>query len=384
MSRKNLASKVKFFIPVALVLCLLTGSWGCFLPSPPAPISSQPQPPDTENRITGEGLNPSWSPPRTGEEAPTLPSIADVVEKVYPSVVAITTEVVTLDIFLTPRSQSGAGSGWIIDKNGIIVTNNHVVEGAKKIRVELYDGRVFEADPSNIYTDPLTDLAVIKIDASNLPAAMVGDSTKLRVGDWVIAIGNPLGRGIRAKEGTVSGLKVALEVDRGQTLDDLIETSAAINPGNSGGPLVNMRAEVVGITSAKISGVGVEGMGYAISTNAAVPIIEQLIRQGYVVRPWLGVSLYTVDRYIAMVNRLSVDRGALITYVAANSPAERAGLRQLDVIIRFKDKQVATAQDVIEAIRSSKIGEEVEITFVRGNETRTVYAYLVQSPPTRR
>ncbi len=313
-----------------------------------------------------------------------LPGIADVVEKVYPSVVAITTEVVTLDIFLTPRSQSGAGSGWIIDSNGIIVTNNHVVEGAKKVTVELYDGRVFEAGPSNIYTDPLTDLAVVKINASNLPAATVGDSTKLRVGDWVVAIGNPLGRGLRAKEGTVSGLKVSLEVDRGQTLDDLIETSAAINPGNSGGPLVNMKGEVVGITSAKISGVGVEGMGYAISTKTAIPIIEQLIRQGYVIRPWLGVSLYTVDRYIAMVNRLPVEKGVVVTYVAPGSPAERAGLRQLDVIIRFKGKDVTAAQEIIEAIRLSSIGEDVEITFVRVSETRTVYARLAQSPPPKR
>ncbi len=376
--------KIKHCALALVALCLLASLWSCLSPVPSLPAPSQPQTPEAEYEVVGRGLNPSWSLPRPREESPALPSIADVVEKVYPSVVAITTEVVTLDIFLTPRSQSGAGSGWIIDSNGIIVTNNHVVEGAKKVTVELYDGRIFETDPSNIYTDPLTDLAVVKINASNLPVATVGDSTKLRVGDWVVAIGNPLGKGIRAKEGTVSGLKVSLEVDRGQTLDDLIETSAAINPGNSGGPLVNMKGEVVGITSAKISGVGVEGMGYAISTNAAMPIIEQLIRQGYVIRPWLGVSLYTVDRYIAMANRLPVDKGVVITYVAPGSPAEKAGLRQLDVIIRFKGKDVVTAQEVVEAIRSSKVGEDVEITFVRGNERQTVHARLAQSPPTRR
>ncbi len=377
--------KIKCFVFVLVVLAFLSSAWGCLLPLlPPSPAPSQSESPNTEHEVSGSGLNPSWSLPRTRQDSPTLPNIADVVEKVYPSVVAITTEVVTLDIFLTPRNQSGAGSGWIIDSSGIIVTNNHVVEGAKKVTVELYDGRIFETDPSNIYTDPLTDLAVVKINASNLPAATVGDSTKLRVGDWVVAIGNPLGRGLRAKEGTVSGLKVSLEVDRGQTLDDLIETSAAINPGNSGGPLVNMKGEVIGITSAKISGVGVEGMGYAISTNTAIPIIEQLIRQGYVTRPWLGVNLYTVDRYIAMANRLPVERGVVITYVAPGSPAEKAGLRQLDVIIRFKGKDVTAAQEVVEGIRSSSIGEDVEITFVRGNETRTVYARLAQSPPPKR
>jgi serine protease Do len=303
------------------------------------------------------------------------------VEQVYPSVVAISTEVTTLDIFHTPLTQKGAGSGWIIDKNGIIVTNNHVVGEAKKVTVELSDGRIFEADPNNIHTDPLTDLAVIKINATDLPAASMGDSTQLRVGDWVVAIGNPLGQGIRAKEGTISGLKVSLDVDQGQTLGDLIETSAAINPGNSGGPLANMKGEVIGITSAKIAAVGVEGLGYAISTKTALPIIEQLIRQGFVIRPWLGVTLYTVDQYVAMVNRLSVNKGAVVAYVKPGSPAAEAGLQQLDVITRFNDKEITSAEEVINAIHDSKIGEEVKITFVRGNETKTTSARLIQSPP---
>jgi serine protease Do len=309
-----------------------------------------------------------------------LPSIADVVAQVYPSVVAINTEVVTLDIFRTPLTQKGAGSGWIIDKDGIIVTNNHVVEGAKKVTVELSDGRTFEADPKNIHTDQLTDLAVIKIDATDLPAASIGDSTKLRVGDWVVALGNPLGEGIRAKEGTVSGLKVSLDVEQGQTLDDLIETSAAINPGNSGGPLVNMKAEVVGITSAKVAAVGVEGLGYAISAKTAIPIIEQLIQQGYIIRPWLGVTLYTVDQYVAVMNRLSVNKGAVITFVQPGSPAAQAGLQELDVITQFKGKDVTTADELISAIHESQIGEEVAITFVRGNQTKTTTARLIQSP----
>jgi serine protease Do len=288
---------------------------------------------------------------------------------------------VTLDIFRTPRTQKGAGSGWIIDKDGIIVTNNHVVEGAEKVTVEVSDGTIFEADPQNIHTDPLTDLAVIKIDATNLPAASVGDSSKLRVGDWVVAIGNPLGQGIRAKEGTVSGLKVSLDVDQGETLSDLIETSAAINPGNSGGPLVNMKGEVIGITSAKIAAVGVEGLGYAISTKTAIPTIEQLITQGYVIRPWLGVTLSTVDQYIAMVNRLPISKGVVVAYVKPGSPAAEAGLQQLDVITRFKGKEVTTAEEVINAIHNSNVGEEINITFVRGNETKTTSIRLIQSPP---
>jgi len=354
---------------------------GCLVPLPTTPAPSLPGNETPAANTPSPPIDTSWSPPQPKAEALTLPSIADVVEEVYPSVVAISTEVVTLDIFRTPQTQKGAASGWIIDKDGIIVTNNHVVEGAKKVTVELSDGRIFEADPNNIHTDPLTDLAVIKINATNLPAASVGDSAQLRVGDWVIAIGNPLGQGIRAKEGTVSGLKVSLDVDQGQTLGDLIETSAAINPGNSGGPLVNMEAEVIGITSAKIAAVGVEGLGYAISTKTALPIIEQLIRQGFVTRPWMGVTLYTVDQYVAMVNRLSVSKGAVVVYVKPGSPAAEAGLQQLDVITHFKDKEVTTAEEVINAIHDSKIGDEVKITFVRGNETKTTSARLIQSPP---
>ena len=372
---------MKRILVALLLLSLVVGMTGCFVPLPTTPAPLPPESGTPAANTPSPPIDTSWSPPQPKAEAPILPSIADVVEKVYPSVVAISTEVVTLDIFRTPQTQKGAASGWIIDKDGIIVTNNHVVEGAEKVTVELSDGRIFEAEPKNIRTDPLTDLAVVKINATNLPAASVGDSTKLRVGDWVVAIGNPLGQGIRAKEGTVSGLKVSLDVNQGESLGDLIETSAAINPGNSGGPLVNMKAEVIGITSAKIAAVGVEGLGYAISTKTAIPIIEQLIKEGYVTRPWLGVTLYTVDPYVAMVNHLSVDKGAVVVYVKPGSPAAEVGLQQLDVITRFKDKEITTAEEVITAINDSKIGEEVKITFVRGNETKTTSARLIQSPP---
>jgi len=178
----------------------------------------------------------------------------------------------------------------------------------------------------------------------------------------------------------VSGLKVSLEVDQGQTLDDLIETSAAINPGNSGGPLVNMKAEVIGITSAKVAAVGVEGLGYAISSKTAVPTIEQLITQGFIIRPWLGVTLYTVDQYVSMINRLPVDKGVVVAYIRPGSPAAEAGLQELDVITKFKGKDVTTAEELINAIHDSKIGDEASITFIRGNVTKTTTARLIQSP----
>jgi len=286
MKRAN----IKYLVISAILILVLSLSSGCLLPdtetSPPA--NSTP----TNNTV--DQIDSDWVPPPVDSDAPVLPSIADVVAKVRPSVVAINTEVVTYDFFNQPFTQEGAGSGWIIDEDGLIVTNNHVVAGAKTITVTLADGRTFPAGV--VGTDALADLAVLKINDTNLPTANIGDSSKLRIGEWVLAIGNALGEGITVKEGIVSRLRVSIQVSQGQTLYDLIDTSAAINPGNSGGPLVNIAGEVIGITSAKLAAIEVESLGYAISINAAMPIIEELVKTGYVVRPWLGVVLYTVDQ----------------------------------------------------------------------------------------
>jgi serine protease Do len=298
---------------------------------------------------------------------------------VKPSVVAINTEVTTYDIFNRPFTQEGAGSGWIIDENGYIVTNNHVVEGANTITVTLDDSRTFPA--SIVGTDRLADLVVLKINAQNLTKASWGDSSKLRIGDWVVAIGNSLGLGISATKGIISALGVSIPSSTGQTLYDLIQTDAAINPGNSGGPLVNMAGEVVGITSVKISMVGVEGMGWAISTKVAMPTIEELINRGYVVRPWLGVTLYTVDQFVVQRYNLAVEKGAFVTYVNPGSPADEAGVKAGDVIVSFNGKEIANTDELLQTLRSSKIGQKVEITFWRGKTKHTTYATLAESPP---
>jgi len=289
--------------------------------------------------------------------------------------------VVTLDFFNRPFTQQGAGSGWILDENGIIVTNNHVVEGASSITVTMDDGSTFTVDTNTVFTDSLNDLAILKIDAQNLPAVEIGDSAKLRVGDWVIAIGNALGQGIRATEGIVSRQNVSIPVAPGQTLYNLIETSAAINPGNSGGPLVNLSGEVIGITSAKIATVGVEGMGYAISTETAIPIIEELITNGYVVRPWLGIVLYTVDQFAILRYDLPVDEGVLLTQVVPNSPAGKAGLAPGDVITSFDGEKIANAEQLIRAIHTSAIGQSVEIVYWRGETENTTEIILAEIPP---
>jgi serine protease Do len=358
---------IKYLLVCLIILCLILGS-SCLLP----PVNTSPSPNSTP-------VEPNWTLPPSQGQSQFLPNIADVVAKVKPSVVAINTEVITYDIFRNPYKQTGAGSGWIIDENGRIVTNNHVVEGAKSVTVTLADGRTFPA--SVVGADAYSDLAVVKIDARNLNAASVGNSSQLRVGDWVVAIGNPLGLGISAKEGIISRLGVSLEVSSGQTLYDLIETSAAINPGNSGGPLVNMAGEVIGITSAKIATVGVEGMGYAISINTAMPIIKELIQKGYVVRPWLDEGFVTVNPYIAFKYSLAVDKGAFVTTITPGSPADKAGIKPGDIITSFDDKEITTADELNQDIYSSQIEQKVKITYWRGNNKNTTYATLTESPP---
>jgi serine protease Do len=302
-----------------------------------------------------------------------------VVTEVKPSVVAITTKGISYDFFNRPFTQEGAGSGWILDKDGIIVTNNHVVAGATTITVTLDDGRNFTADTQPVSTDPLNDLAILKIDAHNLPAVKLGDSSQLRVGDWVIAIGNALGQGIRATEGIVSRKGVSLPVDSGQTLYDLIETSAAINPGNSGGPLVNLSGQVIGITSAKVADIGVEGMGYAISIDTAIPIIQELVNKGYVTRPWLGVGLYTVDQGVAQQLRLSVDKGVLVVEVSSGSPADQGGLQKGDVIVSINGEEVANVEEFTRVLHACKIGQAVEIIFWRGKDKKTTQVTPAES-----
>ncbi len=371
------------FISLLLVLSLVLGT-GCAVPyidiSPPPSPSPSPAPSAAPPPAP---INPTWTPPQTSEtqDPQVLPSIADVVAKVKPSVVAITTEVITSDFFNRQYTQQGAGSGWIIDGDGIIVTNNHVIEDARSITVTLDDGSTYDVDMDSIFIDQLSDLAILEVDARGLPELDIGESSKLRVGDWVIAIGNALGQGIRATEGIISRRGVQLPVSAGQTLYDLIETTAAINPGNSGGPLVNLSGEVIGITSAKIATIGVEGMGYAISTETAIPILEEMIQKGYVVRPWLGVSLYTVDQFAILRYDLAVEKGVLITEVAPDSPAARAGLQPGDVIVRFNGTEITSAEELVRAIHASEIGQKVEMTFWRGETRSTTEITLAENPP---
>jgi len=362
MSKKYILALV-----ILVAVALSVGIWALSL----SPISSPPQSDNSTQHI-----DPDWTFPLEREPATLLPDFRPVIAEVMPSVVSVTTETVVSSLF-GQSTEYVAGSGILTDDKGYIVTNNHVVENAQSIYVELADGRTF---PANIVgTDPLSDLAVIKIDATDLPYACWGDSSLLSVGEWVLAIGNALGGGGGATQGIVSRLNVSVNVE-GNTLYGLIQTTAAINPGNSGGPLVNMSGEVIGITSVKIVASEVEGMGFAISSDEAKPIILDLIRDGHVTYPWLGVGLYTVDPSLAAAMNLSVDKGALIVEVVADSPADTAGLREADIIIRFGGQEISNVADLVRAIRASGIGEEVEIVFVRGEDIKTTSARLVERP----
>jgi serine protease Do len=355
-------------VVILVALTLSIGIWALSL----SPISSPPQ-----SNSTAQHTDSDWAFPLTSEPATPLPDFRPVVAEVMPSVVSVTTEIVVSDFFGRQSTEYVAGSGILIDDKGYIATNNHVVEDAQSIYVELVDGRTFPAN--TVGTDTLSDLAVIKIDAADLPYAYWGDSSSLSLGEWVLAIGNALGEGIIVTQGIVSRLNASVNVE-GNILYGLIQTTTAINPGNSGGPLVNMSGEVIGITSVKIVASAVEGMGYAISSDEAKPIILDLIRYGHVTYPWLGVGSYTVTPSLAATMNLAVNEGALIVDLVADSPADTAGLREGDIIIRFGDKEISNVADLVRAIRNSEIGEEVEIVFVRGEDTKTTSARLVERP----
>jgi serine protease Do len=303
---------------------------------------------------------------------------SDVISAIRPSVVSIDIEAVTYDIFNQPRTVEGAGTGWVYDSQGYIVTNNHVIEGADGVTITLEDGRSFTAD--DIMADPLTDLAVVKITASDLTAAPTGVSADLQIGDWVSAIGNSLGMGISATVGVVSALDVSLQESSGQPLSGLVQTDAAINPGNSGGPLVNAAGEVVGITSIKIAEVGVEGTGYAISIDAALPIITTLIDQGFITRPYMGINAVTMTPAIAARYDLAVDTGALLVNIASGGPAEAAGLETGDIIVAVDDQDITGVGDLLTAINSHDIGDEIQVTYWRGEAQDEVGVTLAQSP----
>jgi serine protease Do len=322
---------------------------------------------------------------------------ASVAQKVNPSVVTIFTETtIKMRNIQTPGSpfdeffgdeffkrffqvpenkgdfkQQGLGSGVIVDKNGILLTNNHVVDGADNIKVRLMDGREFEGKVKG--TDPQTDLAVITIDAKDLIPIQIGDSDKSRVGEWVLAIGSPLNPQL---EHTVTAGIISAKGRSGVGLtqyEDYIQTDAAINPGNSGGALVNLRSELIGINSAIATQTGGNmGIGFAIPANLAKKVMQDIISSGKVTRGWLGVYIQNITPDLAKALKLEIAKGAIVSKVQENSPAERAGLKEEDVIVGLNGKEVSNTVELSTWVAATTPGSKITLNILRNGEQREI------------
>ena len=293
--------------------------------------------------------------------------VVAIAEKVTPSVVGVKTFGTAYTYWgqRIPNQELGSGSGIIYSEDGYIITNYHVIENATSVMITLSDGT--EYDARIIGSDASSDLAVLKVEAENLPEAELGDSSALQIGELVVAIGNPLGYENTVTDGIVSGLNRQLTdyIDSAT----LIQTNATINSGNSGGALANSKGKVVGINSAKLVASNAEGMGFALSINEVRPIVEEIISKGHVSRPYLGVSInsqYQVDAETA--ERYEIPMGIQIAEVAVHGPAERAGLQAGDIIYKVNDTLIQNFDDLSDIIDESKVGDKLRTLANRNGE----------------
>jgi S1-C subfamily serine protease len=304
--------------------------------------------------------------------------LIDTIHKVSPSVVNINTVRLVHDYYMNVVPLRGMGSGFIIDKNGLILTNNHIVEQSASIEVTMFDGRKYEG--KLIGTDRTSDIAVVKIDGDNLPPVILGDSSGVKVGQVSIAIGNPFGfflQGPTVTVGVISALNRTIRAEEG-VYENLMQTDAHINPGNSGGPLVNIRGEVIGINSANIP--FAQGIGFSIPVTGAKHIADELIAHGKVVRPWLGILGVGINPQIAQYYKLPSDKGILVTRVFENSPAFVAGIAPGDVIVEADHKDIKDMNELTKELRSKKVGDEFAVTIQRGPEKGDIGMRLAESP----
>jgi serine protease Do len=289
--------------------------------------------------------------------------IVDAVEKVSKSVVNIASVRMVQDQLFRIFPVEGVGSGIIVDGKGFILTNNHVVDEAQKLRITLKDGNVFNGVV--VGTDEVTDLAVVRVDSKEaLPFARLGNSDQLKIGEIVIAIGNPFGLtgGPTVTAGIVSALNRSLQFESGAL--ELIQTDAAINPGNSGGPLVNTNGEVIGINTAKMP--YAQGIGFAVPVNTARIIVKDLMESGRITnRPWIGIATIKITRQLAQYYRLPTNDGVLIAQVESQSPADYADLRKGDIVEAIDEKKITDPSQMSSNIRKRSINEKIIMTINR-------------------
>ena len=318
--------------------------------------------------------------------------VADVFKKVSPATVAITTEAQTKTQRFQPSVQEGAGSGILISKDGYVLTNKHVVpEGTTKVTVVLADGREL-TDVKVVGRDPSNDIAFLKIaNEDNLPYAEIGDSSKVEPGQKVVAIGNALGEFRNSvTTGIISGIGRPIEAagedltGGSEKLENLFQTDAAINPGNSGGPLVNLQGQVIGVNTAIAE--QAEGIGFAIPINDAKSLIDSVLRQGKIIKPYLGVRYVSLTPEIAEQLRLSTTKGAYIhgdgrsSAVIPDSPAAKAGLQEGEIIVKINGSEVNESNSLGNLLAQQSVGNKVTMTILRDNKERTIEVTLEAYP----
>lgn len=364
----------------ALVAALLVGVFGLTPTSERSAHNGSASVVATSTATTDAASTSATASAVTASATQTNASFAEAVAtKVTPAVVNISVEQSGINAFTGKRvtQVTGDGSGVIIRSDGYILTNYHVIEGADALVVTV---GVDDLKAKVVGTDPASDLAVIKIERIGLPTITWGDSGALKVGEPVVAIGSPFGLERSVTTGIVSALgrSSVAESESGLTAyTSLIQTDAAINPGNSGGALCNELGQLIGINALIQSTSGTSsGIGFAIPSDFAKGIAKELIAKGKVTHAYLGVGTVTVDSSIASQYGLSVDSGALVEEVNANSPADAAGIERGDIIVKIDDTKVASVEDVFSAVRAHKVGESLSIELVRGSAHRTVHATL--------
>lgn len=308
--------------------------------------------------------------------------VINVVDKVSPAVVSVVVKTVDFDFFNGPTTdESGIGTGFIVDKSGLIITNSHVVDSVSgQYSVVLKDGTSYEVD--KIHLDEQNDLAILEIAAKDLPTVVLGDSDKLKVGQKAVAIGNALGQFQNTVTvGVVSGIGRSITASGAlgtaqKMYESVIQTDAAINPGNSGGPLLNIDGQVIGINVATSS--GADNISFAIPINTLKPVLESFVKEGRIVKPYLGVSYTMISKEVAVIRRLP--EGAFVSRIAKDTPADKAGLQRGDIITKLNGKDLNVKYSLSQAISHQKVGDEVTLTIDRGGKSQEIKATLAEMP----
>lgn len=341
--------------------------------------------------ILALSVAPAWA--MTEDERNNI----EIYQRLSPGVVNITSTVLEHDFFFNVTPREGTGSGAIIDSRGYILTNHHVIEDARKLEVTLANGKKYTA--KLVGSDPDTDIAVVKIEPKKMELAVIpmGTSSNLKVGQKVIAIGNPFGLSQTLTTGVISSIGRALRASNGSLVEDIIQTDASINPGNSGGPLIDSSGQMIGINTAIFSPTGANvGIGFAIPIDAAKAVLNDLIEKGYYAYPWIGASMRTLTPTLAEALKLPVESGAMIMEVTPRGPADKAGLKggreraQIgnyiivvggDIIVRIEGEPVEDADAAIRKIRRYRPGDKIRVEVVHWNGSRSTTTVTLGEKP---